>query len=309
MVQSVPRRNAAVCSTQAPPPLAGMDVTPKRTAKLRKRAGSACTDRPLNTLERTCYISPFSGMEEDKEADDSHLWTASGKIEAIPRSHSSAAEACHSAMGDGTGEGREERIPWQPIYFNYDSSLLERRAIQSGIQMQSRLIKNRIRNMRGPPTSTPVAKSLINTHPTTPMMPAHPTSPIKSQGEDPDVVYVRHYGNTRNWPNMETGIFEGTGSTVGTIGSIATPLAKEYNSSSYYKSQKNTHQRTIVPLNQRFRKPLTAAQEIGWDLSTAEWHDNQNFSKQRCQLTRQQHDMKKGNIDTTMMRRCKGMKA
>ena len=67
---------------------------------------------------------------------DSSMWTASGAIEAIPRSKSVSACNAHGAMGDGTGEGREARVQWQPIYQDFDSSLLERRMLQSGIQMQ-----------------------------------------------------------------------------------------------------------------------------------------------------------------------------
>ena len=128
-----------------------------------------------------------------------------------------AAQITAAAMGDGTGEGREERLPWQPSYAGFDSTLLERRQLQSGIQMQARMIKNRI--ARQPSVcSWPQATSLISSHPQSEASSLVP-SPGKTAGDDA-MVYVRHYGNTRNWPNEESGIFEGTAVSSGTLAMV-----------------------------------------------------------------------------------------
>lgn len=310
MIQTLPRRNASNSTAVAPPPLAGMDVTPKRTANLRATGTPKSWQRPLNTLERTCYISPFSGLEEEREAENPNIsWTASGAVEVINRSDSPAAVAAGMAIGDGVGEGKEDRVPWQPLYSKFDSSLLERRGIQSGLQMQARMLKNRARNQKGAPTSVPLAKSLVRSSPTANLIPANPQSPLRhGETDEADVVYVRHYGTTRNWVNEESGIFEGTAASSGTIKQQSTPWAKEFSSSAHLWRERGAHQRTDVPVNERYKKPLTESQIVGWDLSTAEWHDNQQFPKQRCHLTKAWHDLKIGNVDNTMMRRCKGMK-
>jgi len=324
MVCSLPRRNIMPTgSNAAPPAIAGMDVhskdslasdrlytTMSKTGKLKWRAATKSGPRRrtasgLNLLERNCYMERATNDPkfDPTPEPDSSMWTPSGAIEAIPRSKSVTACNAHGAMGDGTGEGREARVQWQPIYQDFDSSLLERRMLQSGIQMQARSIKNRVRRTCRPSTEAP-ASTLIR-------------SSTRSEGtlvppgdEDKDeTVYVRHYGSTRNWPNMETGIFEGSAASSGTIGSVAKPTAAEFGSSARLLGQRAVHCRSDLPLNQKYSKPVTEAQIVGWDLSTAEWHDNQQFPRQRSSFVRQWHDLKKGAVAEHLVRRCKGLKA
>jgi len=310
MVQTVPRRNASQGNSTAPPPLAGMDVTPLRTAKLRQVQTTKSAPKKLDNLERTCYISAFSGLEEEDEEDHRDIcWTASGAIEVLNRNDSPGADGAHTAMGDGVGPGTESRVPWQPLFTSYDSSLLERRSLQSGLQMQARMLKNRVRNQRGPPQSVPLAKSFIRSSLQAPLIDMDPQSPLRNgHTGDAEMVYVRHYGNTRNWQNEEHGIFEGSGLSSGSIKAHSTPWAKEFTSSAHLWKERKAHQRTDSPVNVRYKTPVTESQIIGWDLSKAEWHDNQQFPKQRCHLTKAWHDLKKGNVDIALMRRCKGMK-
>jgi len=326
MVCSLPRRNIMPTgSNAAPPEIAGMDVHSKdslgadraftamsKTGRLSWTAGADTKQRPrrtlatgLNKLERNFYVdTPTNDPKYDPEPPpDSTMWTPSGAIEAIPRSKSVSACQAHGAMGDGTGDGREARLPWQPIYQDYDSSLLERRMLQSGIQMQSRAIKNRVRRIARPSSEAP-ASTLIRSN-------------WKSEGslvpeadeEKDETVYVRHYGGTRHWSNMESGIFEGSAASSGTLKTSCKAAAKEFQSSNRLLSERNVHCRSDLPLLKKYSKPVTEAQIVGWDLSTAEWHDNQQFPKQRSAFVKQWHDLKKNNVGDHLVRRCKGLKA
>jgi len=70
----------------------------------------------------------------------------------------------------------------------------------------------------------------------------------------------------------------------------------------------NQNYRSPVSLPQKYTKPVTSAQEVGWDLPEAEWHDNQHFPRMRCHLTKADQDLNLNNVRDHMILRRVGMK-
>ena len=126
-------------------------------------------------------------------------------------------------------------------------------------------------------------------------------------------VYVRHFGiqpngqPCRNWSNEECGIFPGSGHRS-QLGLFTKDRAVEYKSRATMQRDKNANYRSPVALPQKYTKPVTASQEIGWDLALAEWHDHQHFPRMRCHLTKADQDLNKNNVREHMILRRYGMK-
>lgn len=315
----------------------------------------------LNQLERTCYLGVAAGADpipdeafessqnSDTAASDNSVWMGSGylqkknikDIEKKPK------------IGDGTGDGREERCPIMPWFFNTDSRLLERRLLQSQVQCVSRVLRD---HNRAPPpkyreagSSSPAPKEPMPEAATTfvvpdPRSPTPPLGkgragglqlmvpprkfkpvgpPLRSQSQASDTssqqgggthVYERHYGTQRNgepcrnWPNEEYGIFPGSGHSIGALSNFTTKKAREHTSLRILQRDKNQNNRSTIPLPEKYTKPVTSAQEVGWDLRHAEWHDNQQFPRMRCYFTAYDQDLKKGGVQDELVLRRMGMK-
>jgi len=86
----------------------------------------------LNQLEKSCIIGVPAGIEIEEEEDNrvnevedlnegKPIWMGSGYMRRAQGEKNDIPR-----LGDGTGNGHEERSPLQPYFFNVDSELLER---------------------------------------------------------------------------------------------------------------------------------------------------------------------------------------
>jgi len=354
MVAPPPRRDPMLTAkdASAPPHLCEHSIkgTPHRPPS--KRSHSAL--KRLNQLEKTCYLGVPSGAEprgeepeesqRDSDSSDRSMWMGSGYMQK-----KDVKLIMKPKLGDGTGDGHEERTPIQPWFFNTDSHLLERRRVQSQVQCVSRVLRD---HNRAPGRKSRLGRGtpgLESENPTptpsTTFVEADPRSPAPTLGkgklgglqlmvpprsdsrtsltasragatEETGHVYTRHYGSKQqggkiakgNWKNEEFGIFPGSGHTTGSIGSIATKKAREHTSLHTLLRDRATHARSTIPLPEKYNKPMTSAQEVGWDLAQAEWHDNQQFPKMRCYFTAYNQDLKTGGVQDQLVLRRVGMK-
>ena len=126
-------------------------------------------------------------------------------------------------------------------------------------------------------------------------------------------TYSRNFGvrpdgtQTRNWSNEEFGIFPGSGQTS-QLKQLSKKNAREYTSVSQLLHDRKANHLTRYPLPMRYTKPVTSAQEVGWDLHLAEWHDNQHFPCIRGPNTAFDSDIIKGHVKEQMVLRRVGMK-
>jgi len=362
MVAPVPRRDAFLVAKDrsAPPKLSDTSTLtppPPRSDSAKKR---------LNQLERSCIIGVPAGAtpapEEEPEGANKDpaiapVWMGSGFVE---RRHAAELDA-PPQMGDGTGDGHEERSVLQPWFFNTDSHLLERRRVQSTVQCFSRVLRDHNRKKRdkergGFRTHSALDKA-VDSEPNSTFVKPHQlaTSPLLGKGKeggsqlitsysrasdpslarsqsaceessqrDPEgqqgasTVFVRHFGHRKdptgtrdwaNWKNEETGIFPGAGHTQGNISTLTKGnKAREHTSLQHLLRDKITHQRSNIPLPEKYNKPVTSAQEVGWDLRDAEWHDHQQFPRMRCYFTAYDQRLKDGGIQDQLVMRRLGMK-
>lgn len=362
MVAPVPRRDACttVKDAGAPPKLCEQSITPGTPAVRAQPKRPPSSTRRLNQLQKSCYYGVPAGAEPPPEAEherglnkdglDGTVWMGSGFME-----RKQMQEHKKPRFGDGTGDGHEERCPLQPWFFNCDSTLLERRHHQSGLQCVSRVMRDHNRGPRDGPKMRSADK-ILDEKPST-FIQQHPKSPSPAlgkgevgghqllcrspsslrassankmrsssvnsdapgangseKGSDEGVVYARNYGvqkdgsKTRNWQNEEFGIFPGCGHSTGALHRSTKKAAREYTSSSILQSDKRTHCRSPVPLPDKYTKPVTEAQVVGWNLRQAEWHDNQQFPRMRCYFTAYDQDLKKGGVQDQLVLRRLGMK-
>lgn len=352
MIAAVPRRNQVPKESGAPPRLSEQAIygTPPKPPPRPSKSAL----RRLNQLEKTCYIGVHAGAEAPPEktpqTDDEGegdkpkaVWMGSGYMQQKRVTNKSKPK-----IGDGSGDGHEERSPIQPWFFNTDSDLLERRRVQSTVQCFSRTLRDHNRAPlpphRQPGNITPglesteppeSATTFVQPHPQSPSPPLgktrRPGSGLRlrsqssqelrpswdtwdSESEPEQMVYARHYGTradgsaTRNWPNEEFGIFPGSGQSSGALKNYSTKKAREYTSLSTLMRDKLVNHRSTISLPEKYRKPVTEAQRVGWDLAEAEWHDNQQFPRMRCYFTAYDQDLKKGGVQDQLVLRRLGMK-
>lgn len=359
MVAPVPRRDLirAAKDCAAPPRLSDQSIhgTPPRPPS----RGTSAKGR-LNQLERTCYIGVPAGADtpdlqadqgpdSDRSGRGKPVWMGSGFMQR--KGLEEIESARRPKIGDGSGDGHEERSPIMPWFFNTDSRLLERRHNQSQVQCVSRVMRDHNRSpvpaYRKPGCMSPGVAATPAPGPQTTFIkpdPRAPTPPLgkgkpgglqlmvpprsqsqadrhpEQEAERNNVmasephVYTRHYGSrtdgteTRNWPNQEYGIFPGSGHSTGALHNVTTKKAREYTSLKTLLRDKSTHCRSTVPLPDKYTKPVTSAQEVGWDLPQAEWHDNQQFPKMRCYFTAYDQNLKVGGVQDQLVLRRMGMK-
>lgn len=362
MVAPVPRRDPVLAAKDsgAPPKLSQQSINGTPPQPPARRTKSAV--KRLNQLEKTCYIgvnagaespapdsTPESSQRSSERADS--VWMGSGYMKTGP-----LTKAQKPKIGDGSGDGVEERSPIMPWFFNTDSHLLERRRVQSQVQCISRVLRDHNRSP-APKHRQPGATPALVAPPPAPGTtfvvpdPRSPTPPLgkgrpggmqllvpprsnsrlsppaershsrishdnfesESDSGAPQ-VYSRHYGTqqdgtpTRNWPNEEYGIFPGSGHSTGALSTYTTKKAREHTSLRTLLRDKSTHARSTIPLPDKYNQPVTSAQEVGWDLRQAEWHDNQQFPRMRCYFTRYDQDLKIGGVQDQLVLRRMGMK-